>query len=248
MAEKGNAQKEAKQIPSGIESVDVPLNGLTAHYLKAGSGAPLLLLHGGASDSRDWLETMSQLSAKYSMYAPDIVGYGLSSGGKDVYTLNDFVEFTTAFITQAGLEPCHLVGHSLGGRVCLEIALRYPQKVRKLVLVDSMGFGRFSKFGTFLGTAAYKIRQLLGRPQPYPVFSLEENGVKDWMCLNELPRLKVPTFLVWQQADPYLSSSGARQAAELIPDARLTVIPGYGHAPHKKNPAGFSTMLSEFLG
>lgn len=249
MSVNDGGQRETLPLPAGIESAEMSVDGLTAHYLKAGSGAPVVLVHGGASDSRDWLPTMSLLSGKYLMYAPDSVGYGLSSKVKDLYTLNDFVAFTVGFIERAGLGQCHLVGHSAGGRVCLEIALRHPQKVRKLVLVDSMGFQRLTKFGTFLGTVAYRVRQALRRPQPYPGFSLEEDdGSRDWMCLNELPLLNVPTHVVSQRMDPYLPARGAQRAAKLIPGARLTVIPGYGHAPHKKNPEGFSSILSDFLG
>ena len=125
-----------------------------AHYLKAGNGPPVVLLHGGASDSRDWVETIAAMSHRYRLYAPDLIGYGLSESAKNGYYLSDFVEFALGFIQAVGLGHHVLVGHSLEGRVCLEIALPYPEMVRKLVLIDTAGFGRVTRWGSFLSTTA----------------------------------------------------------------------------------------------
>lgn len=81
----------------------------------------------GASDCRDWLSTMDILSDSHTFYAPDLIGYGQSDKSKDGYYLSDFVDFTMQFTEVLGLRSSSLVGHSLGGRVCLEIALRYPK-------------------------------------------------------------------------------------------------------------------------
>ena len=66
----------------GITSSKLTVNGHHVHYLKAGKGPSVVLLHGGASDSRDWIETMNTLSDSYSLYAPDILGYGMSAKPK----------------------------------------------------------------------------------------------------------------------------------------------------------------------
>jgi pimeloyl-ACP methyl ester carboxylesterase len=121
---------------SVIQSLNLKIGERKAHYLKAGSGCPVVLLHGGASDSRDWTETMPALSQSYSLYAPDMLGYGLTDRDKPGYYLSEFVDFTFDFIQTLGLDSVALVGHSIGGRVCLEIALQHPEKVRRLVLID----------------------------------------------------------------------------------------------------------------
>ena len=239
--------KEIKYRPSGIESLRLKVNDHQAHYLKAGSGPPVVLIHGGASDSQDWVNTMTALSHRYSLYAPDLLGFGLSDRNKDGYYLSDFSEFILEFIERLGLEQPVLVGHSFGGRLCLEVALQHPEKVRKLVLVDASGLGRVAKFGTVILTAFWAIRKLFRLPKPHPEFMYKEGEDTHWLCVDELPNLKVPTLIAWKHYDIYFPLYIARRAEELIPRARLAVLPGYGHAPHKQNKDAFNRLLLDFL-
>ena len=223
------------------------MNDHQAHYLKAGSGPPVVLIHGGASDSRDWLGTIAALSHRYSLYAPDLIGFGLSDRNKDGYYLSDFSEFILGFVETLGLEQPVLVGHSFGGRLCLEIALRHPEKVRKLVLVDASGLGKVCRLGNVILTAFWAIRKTLGRPQPYPKFLAKEGEDTHWLCVDELPHLRTPTLIVWKRYDPYLPLALARRAKELIPGAHLVILSGYGHAPHAQNKDSFNSQLLDYL-
>jgi pimeloyl-ACP methyl ester carboxylesterase len=234
---------------SVIESLDLKIGERQAHYLKAGSGPPVVLIHGGASDSNDWAETMTALSQSYTLYAPDMLGYGLSDRDKTSYYLSEFVDFTLGFIQALGLDSAALalVGHSIGGRVCLEIALQHPEKVRRLVLIDTVGFARLARWGTFLGAAAWAIREALGRQQPYPRFLKKDGEDKDWRCLDRLTTLKVPTLVIWNSRDPYYPLREAIQAKQLIPEVRFEIFPGYGHAPHVKNRDYFNNLLLSYL-
>ena len=230
-----------------MESLKLKVNEHQAHYLKAGSGPPVVLIHGGASDSRDWVGTMAALSHRYNLYAPDLIGFGLSDRTKDGYYLSDFSEFVLGFMETLGLERPVLVGHSFGGRLCLEIALRHPEKVRKLVLIDASGLGKVSRLGNVILTAFWAMRKLLRRPQPYPKFLAREGEDYNWVGADELSRLRMPTLLVWKRYEPYLPVSIARRAQELIPEANLAVLPGYGHAPHGQNKKVFNRLLLDFL-
>jgi pimeloyl-ACP methyl ester carboxylesterase len=232
---------------SSVESFSADVGGSRLHCLKAGAGPAVVLMHGGASDSSDWVETMDALSDSYSLYAPDMIGYGQSDKSKEAYSLSDFVKATHGLIQKLNLSTLVLVGHSLGGRVCIEIALRHPELVAGLVLVDSPGFAKLAWWGGFLGAAAWGIRSMLGRPQPYPRFRTEAGEDRNWRCLDRLPALNVPTLLVWNRRDPYYSMSGALKAAELIPNVQLEIFPRYGHAPHKQDREGFNRTLLRFL-
>ncbi len=230
-----------------IESLQLRMNGYRAHYLKAGGGPPVVLLHGGASDSRDWLGTMTALASTHSLYAPDLIGYGQSERPKSSYLISDFTEFTLGFMNTLGLDSCALVGHSLGGRVCLDVALRFPERVSKLALINTLGFARITHFGNFLGMAAWVLRKILGRPQPYPALAKQDSENANWTCLEQLPRLIVPTLIVWKRHDPYFPLKSAVNAVRLMPRAKLAVIPGYGHAPHKEKGNLFNHLLLDFL-
>jgi len=67
------------------------------------------------------------------------------------------------------------------------------------------------------------------------------------LCLEELPTLKVPTLVVWNRHDPYYSLGEALRAKKLIPEARLEVFPGYGHAPHVQKRDLFNSLLLSFM-
>ncbi len=217
------------------------------HYLTAGEGRPILLLHGGASDSRDWLGTMQALSGSHSLYAPDLIGYGGSDKSKDGYYLSDFVDFTLRFLEEVELTSPVLVGHSLGGRVCLEIALRHPEKVSKLVLVNAAAFTKLAWWGSCLGTLFHGARRIMGLPQPYPKFMQENGGYGQWVCLDRLPELVVPTMIVWSRQDPYYTVNGAYKAAGLVSGARLEIMPCRGHAPHLRLNQRFNELLISFV-
>jgi pimeloyl-ACP methyl ester carboxylesterase len=230
-----------------IKSHTLDMDGHNIHYLKAGSGPPVVLLHGGTSDSQDWTDTIDALSHSYTLYAPDMIGYGLSASEQDSYYLADFAKFTQGFINKLGLARPALVGHSLGGRVCLEVAFRHPELIQSIVLIDTMGFANLAWWGAFLAATAWGIRKALGRPQPYPRFLMDDGENRSWRCLDKLPSLKLPTLLVWHRRDPYFSLSGALAAANLIPHVRLEIFPGFGHAPHKREKDTFSKLLFNFL-
>ena len=217
------------------------------YFRKAGSGPPVVLLHGGAGDSSDWIETMAALSITHTLYAPDLAGYGSSDRNEDGYRLSDFVESTVEFLRTLGVDSAVMVGHSLGGRIGLEIAFLHPRMVSRLVLIDTAGFSKLGRLGSFLGSTAWRLRRLMRHPQPYPRFIKENGAYADWMCLDKLSELKVPTLMVWSRYDPYYPLAGAIKAKQLIPQARLEVFPGYGHAPHRKEQDSFNRILLAFL-
>ena len=244
VTEKATPQSSA----NGVETLTLKVGDDNIFLRKAGEGPPVLLLHGGACDSSDWVETMVPLSGSYTFYAPDLVGYGQSDRNRDGYYLSDFTDSTKGLIEALGLDsPLVIVGHSLGGRVALDIALNHPDKVRKLALIDTTGFSRLARWGSFLGTMAYLIRRLLGRPQPYPRFMMENGAVPDWVCLDRLPELKMPTLILWNRRDPYYTVKGALRAKELMPQAQLEIMPRYGHAPHRTERDSFNKLLAAFL-
>ena len=234
-------------IPPGIESHKTDIDGHRTHYYKAGTGMPVILIHGGASDARDWLRTMAALADRFSFYAPDLLGFGQTERKESGYYLSDFSKFLINFIDAMQVEKPALVGHSFGARACLDTALLDPQKISKLVLIDASGLGKISGFGNALFNGFAKIRTLQKKPQPFPRFLAKEGEDYNNVSEEALSKLAMPTLLVWKQRDPYMSLSNARKAAKIIPGAKLAVFPGYGHAPHKQNREKFNQLLVEFL-
>jgi pimeloyl-ACP methyl ester carboxylesterase len=238
---------ENGNVMSNIEELKLNVDGYRTHYLKAGAGPPVVLVHGGASDSRDWLETMTALFGRYTLYAPDLIGFGQNKRSEEGYYLSDFSDFLLKFIDNLQLEKPALVGHSFGARACLDAAIKEHEKVSKLVLIDASGLGKVSRFGSFLLTVFWALRKLLRQPQPYPKFLAREGDDYDRVDNDKLAGLIVPTLLVWKRYDPYLPVSLARRTLDLLPEAELVVVPGFGHAPHKQDNSKFIGLLCDFL-
>lgn len=112
------------------------------HYWQGGRQGPqVVFLHGGAADSAalSWGETSERLSSSFQVIAPDLPGYGESETPRVAYTVQFYVRFLLAFLDALGCSRILLAGLSMGGWLALEMALRHPDRVRGLILVDSAG-------------------------------------------------------------------------------------------------------------
>jgi pimeloyl-ACP methyl ester carboxylesterase len=233
---------------SNIESFELNVRGHHIHYLKAGQGRPVVLVHGGASDSRDWLKLMREGSGNFTFYAPDLPGFGKSARNEQGYFVTDFAEFLTGFIDVLKLDRPALVGHSLGARACLDAAGQPGSYISKLILIDASGLGRISPFGRVLFGFFSVLRKIRGKHQPNPRFLVKEGVDWDYVGDEALRSIKIPTLLIWKNPDPYMPLANARRAVRLIPGAELAVVKGYGHAPHQqKDNREFTRLALEFL-
>ncbi len=124
-----------------IEERQVQAGALTAKYLTAGRGEPLVLLHGDGHSARSWLSVMPALARTHEIYAPFLPGFGSPAKLGD-YSPTFFAGFVREFLDAVGVERAVLVGNSSGGLVAMHMALSEPERVTALGLVDSAGLGR----------------------------------------------------------------------------------------------------------
>jgi pimeloyl-ACP methyl ester carboxylesterase len=234
----GNRRYETKSAWLLIDKYQV-------HHLVSGDGQSVVFLHGGASDCRDWFDTMAGLFRYCRMYAPDLLGFGRTDNPLEEYTLADFTGFVRAFVAQTCREPAVMAGHSLGGRIAIELALTSPEMVKSLILVDTIGFGPVAAPGKLLLAGFEGVRRVLGRKQPHPGFKFEPD--QDLVCLDRLESITRPALIVWGEFDPYYPVAQARAAARLLPNAQLEVIRWCRHAPHKEKPAVVLPLLASFI-
>ena len=127
---------------AGTDSQYVEIDGLQIHYKSAGQGRPaLLLLHGFAASLYSWREVMRELSQRFLTVAFDRPGFGLTTRprswtGENPYSQTAQSDQTIALMDQLGIEKAVLVGNSMGGAIAALTALRFPQRIQALVLVD----------------------------------------------------------------------------------------------------------------
>jgi pimeloyl-ACP methyl ester carboxylesterase len=112
-------------------------------YRSAGDDGPtVLLLHGLASSSASWEQTLRRLGTDHRVIAPDMLGHGASEKPPGDYSLGAFASLVRDLLVALDIESATVVGHSLGGGVAMQFLYQYPQFVQRLVLVNSGGLGR----------------------------------------------------------------------------------------------------------
>jgi pimeloyl-ACP methyl ester carboxylesterase len=257
-----------------IQSKTIKVDGLDVRYYTAGQGEPLVVIHGGGGDARTWWRNIRVLAEKYTVYAPDLPGYGGSQPLDGTYYVPELSDFVEKFTQALGLEKFSLVGHSLGGGIALDYALKFPLKITKLVLVSSLCLGREIAFWVrFFSLPAFVrsigavfvfgfkcVKWLLNHlnpakyilpltPASMTIGGNISNFHQQTLVLDKkLPEIKMPTLLIWGSRDPVVPVKHAYRAAEVIPDCQLAVFRNTGHNVHRERLKRFSSVISDFLG
>jgi pimeloyl-ACP methyl ester carboxylesterase len=120
-----------------IISNEATVNGVRIHYRIAGSGNPLILLHGSPLTSRSWLRLMPALAKTYTVVAPDFRGYGQSDKPETGYEVQTMVEDLRQLLDQLGIKSASVVGHDLGGIVAYVYAAQHRDQVSKLGIIEA---------------------------------------------------------------------------------------------------------------
>ena len=124
------------------------------HYEVLGRGRPVILLHGWLGSWALWRDTMEILSQEFRTYSLDFFGFGESLDRSSDFSVNNFVQLVNQFMDRLGIPKAPIVGHSMGGTVALAVALKYPQKTVKTIVIGSPINGESLNF--FLKLSGYK--------------------------------------------------------------------------------------------
>lgn len=127
----------------------------TRYWTSGDKGTTVILLHGIGSCVETWTYNINVLAQHHRVYAVDLVGAGRSDKPPATYSLTYLAQFVKDFMDALSIEGACLVGNSLGGGVALQFALNFPQKVEKLVLVNSLGLGKEITFTLRLATLPF---------------------------------------------------------------------------------------------
>jgi pimeloyl-ACP methyl ester carboxylesterase len=134
-------QFEARLRMAGMHSEFVTVHGYRLHYLVGGSGRALVLVHGLGSRALDWANLIPQLvEGGHRVYALDLLGYGSSEQPPNAgYSVSDQASIVEGFLDSQHLQQVDLAGWSMGGWIAMRVALQQPERIRRLVLLDSAG-------------------------------------------------------------------------------------------------------------
>ncbi len=239
------SQSEVSTSSTGrVVERNARVSGDPIPYLYAGeSGTAVVLIHGGAGDRNDWSQIVSRLARRYRVYAPDLIGFGQTTRRDRPHTVQYLSDFVRAFMDTVGLERAALIGHSVGARVCLEMAKAHPNRATSLVLVAPVGFGGLSPLGRVLSTVSWFTFRVTGARPPYPrlapkLVETDEESFSQITC---------PALVLWGSRVLYFPAKQALRAVRMIPNASLKIYSGAGHAPQRSTPDAFVSDVLEFL-
>jgi pimeloyl-ACP methyl ester carboxylesterase len=286
---------ESAKPRSNVTAIQERWVGLSqgrVRYLTGGSGPPLVLVHGLLGYSFSWRFNLEPLARRFTVFAPDFPGAGLSAYPPDCEgSLQKTAEVLQEFISSLGVEECDIIASSHGGatalmwaaggqndhapaarRMLLSAPVNPWSSTRRLLipLLGSRGgaalFRRCAPHLAF--THPYWLGRLYGEcrsispetiagysaplelPHGYDrALSLLRTWRADLLQLERvLPRMRVPTLLVWGTRDRAVLPSSAERLRSALHNARLVWLEGAGHLPYEECPEEFNRIALEFLG
>jgi 4,5:9,10-diseco-3-hydroxy-5,9,17-trioxoandrosta-1(10),2-diene-4-oate hydrolase len=134
-------QKLTDRVSVPLQQETLFAGTIKTTYLSAGIGVPVVLLHGAGEGAVGWYPVIGPLSAHFRVIAPDIVGYGESDKPSAPYDRPYFSAWLGEFLDALHLQKINLIGTSQGGAISIQFALDNPERIDKLVLVDSAALG-----------------------------------------------------------------------------------------------------------
>ena len=244
------------------------VDDLTVRYQVGGQGPEVLLLHGWGGAIESFAPVLDDLQRSYTVAAFDLPGFGKSSLPPSTWGSADYAQLTLKVMDRLHLERPHLIGHSFGGQVSIQLAATSPDRVGKLVLVCSAGIRtkpalatrlkrRTARLGRWLavygGWMGEKLRAEIYRRVQSPDYAnagpLRPTLVR---VINEdltplLALITSPTLLVWGEQDRDVPLAAAQVMARLLPAARLVVFENAGHFAYLDQFERFRLLVGRFL-
>ncbi|HIE28762.1 TPA: alpha/beta hydrolase, partial [Candidatus Poribacteria bacterium] len=217
----------------------IEIDGLTIYYVSEGEGDSVVLLHGWGGQALSFKPVFDFLMKSYKVYVLDLPGFGRSSIPPHTWGTFDYASFVSKVFAELRITEAHIIGHSFGGRIAIVLAANFSELVNKLILVNSAGIRpkRTVRYYTFITIA--KIGKILLSPKIWGKYGEQIKnalynlvGSEDYRNAGELrdvlvkvvnedlrnllPKIEVPTLLVWGGKDKKTPISYAKIMEEGI--------------------------------
>lgn len=251
--------------------------GAKIHYIEAGSGPVVILLHGLGGSAANWAPTIAPLAQKYRVIVPDQIGFGKSDKPMLNYRVATLVDFLDGFYKQVGVQKATLVGNSLGGFTAAAFAIAHPEKVDKLVLVDAAGFAvtgdldpkvlnglnastrqqvkdllalvfyNKEQFGSDMAIDGFFASRVTAGDQYTIQRFIDSIAHGEDMLDGKLGAIKHPALIIWGREDGLTQLAMGQRFNKEIAGSQLFIIEKCGHVPQLEKAAEFNAALLKFL-
>ena len=259
-----------------VEEGEIMAGSIRTPYLAAGSGHPLVLLHGMGTGAVQFYNIIGPLAKHFRVIALDQPGFGEADKPKGAYDRDFFAAWLNDALTALNLDDIYLLGHSQGGAVCLGFASRHLSQIKKLVVISAAGLSesgegaRFSLMmlryilpseALFADDVAHNYSDPSIIPDAYITYQtgvhrMRGAGHSFWqgrgkvvspIDAEELKRITVPTLVIWGGQDTWFDVAGANKALGIFPSGEIIVLENSGHDPIKDNPEETLKAVIDFL-
>ena len=250
--------------------------GCRCRVLEGGSGMPVVFLHGAGGLLAD-NPFLDRLASRYHVFAPELPGYGESTGEELLEDMLDFTLHGWDVVAALGLRRPHLVGHSMGGMIAAEMAAVAPSDLDRLVLVAAAGLWieahpipdifallpaqlvellfQDPERGQQLLTGGVDFSDMeafknfyLGQQRRLAMAGKILFPIPNRRVSKRLYRVTAKTLVLWGAADRLIVPAYAQQWGRLVPGATVQTIPDAGHMLPYEQPETFVDALVRFLG
>jgi pimeloyl-ACP methyl ester carboxylesterase len=246
----------------------VDIKGIRTRWRQAGSGPPVLVLHGWGAKIEAVDPIIRGLASQLTVTAVDLPGFGETALPPVPWGVAEYADWTRELMDDLGLERPSIVGHSNGGRIAIHLASHHPERVDKLILVDSAGIrprrGLLYYRRVALAKTAKHAARFLGPPgRALRKRVLARTASSDYAnagplrptfvkLVNEdltplLGKIRASTLLIWGDRDDATPLSDGQTMERLIPDAGLVILTGAGHFSYLDQPQRFGRVAAHFL-
>lgn len=221
----------------------VRLGDVNLFYKTAGSGPPVLLLHGFTLSHDQWLPVAKELAKAYTVIIPDLPGHGRSQMPEGKYSFDLSAAYMLGLVDSLGIKQLKGIGHSGGGISLMLMSLHRPNLFESLVLIDA-SHRVTEEARQFLATDHFDLSDKAfqeyylaihpgGRPQIDAIFKAENEIAEKAAFLpsERLSALNMPILLIWGDRDDLIALDMGIELYRALPNAQLWVIPGQGHVP-----------------
>jgi 3-oxoadipate enol-lactonase len=227
----------------------VKVNDINMNYEIHGKGKPIVLIAGLGTDISVYRGLIRSLSEKYKLLVFDNRGVGRTDRPDTPYTIEMMADDTVGLMTSLGIEQANVLGISLGGRIAMDMALRHPDRVMKLVLTSTFASQPEKKLPTSIHIVkliAASTRPFRKQTQPYYAFVRQLEASRGYVCSDRLGDIRAPTLILHGLKDNIAPFKLAEELNAGISDSKLISFRG-GHTFSFRQRQEFIQEVSGFL-
>jgi pimeloyl-ACP methyl ester carboxylesterase len=228
----------------------VGVHDITLYYETQGTGAPLLLIPGLATDVSEYQRLIAALARGAQVIALDNRGAGRTDKPDIPYSMEMMADDAAGLLDALGITQAHTLGISMGGRIALALALRHPEQVKSLILVSTgarvppPNWRR--RLLLDLAPRLSRVRGTKRYPQPYYAFVRQREASRSYDCVDRLQEIRVPTLILHGHSDRVAPLRLAHEMCGRIANAQLATFPG-GHIFFFMRPQQVAEAIVAFV-